>query len=112
MDSEHTVYIGVRHRWGGPQPFGLSRGDRRHHLYLIGKTGTGKSTLLRNLIVQDIDAGEGVGVIDPHGDLAEEDSASRERSESSQAKGSRRTVPESDEPRLLKRLLAYAQAAT
>jgi hypothetical protein len=39
---------------------------------MLGKTGTGKSTLLRNLILQDIAAGEGVGVIDPHGDLAEE----------------------------------------
>ena len=39
---------------------------------MIGKTGTGKSTLLRNLILQDIAAGEGVGVIDPHGDLADE----------------------------------------
>jgi hypothetical protein len=39
-------------------------------MYVIGKTGTGKSTLLRNLIIQDIEAGEGVGLIDPHGDLA------------------------------------------
>jgi hypothetical protein len=39
---------------------------------MIGKTGVGKTTLLRNLILQDIEAGEGVGVIDPHGDLAEE----------------------------------------
>lgn len=72
MDFEHTIYMGLRHHWGGESPFGLSRGDRRHHLYLIGKTGTGKSTLLRNLIIQDLEAGEGVGIIDPHGDLAEE----------------------------------------
>lgn len=69
--GEH-VYIGMRSGWGEDQPFGLSRADRRQHLYMIGKTGTGKSTLLRNLIVQDIVAGEGVGVIDPHGDLATE----------------------------------------
>jgi len=51
-------------------PVGLSRVDRRQHAYVIGKTGTGKSSLLRNLIVQDIEAGEGIGLIDPHGDLA------------------------------------------
>jgi hypothetical protein len=44
----------------------------RQHLYIIGKTGTGKTTLLRNLILQHIAMGHGVGVIDPHGDLAEE----------------------------------------
>jgi hypothetical protein len=51
-------------------PFGHSRADRRYHTYALGKTGTGKSTLLWNLILQDIAAGEGVGLIDPHGDLA------------------------------------------
>jgi hypothetical protein len=64
--------IGIRHVWGGEQPFGLSRADRRQHVYTIGQTGTGKSTLLRNLILQDIEAGRGCGLIDPHGDLAEE----------------------------------------
>jgi hypothetical protein len=66
------INIGMRHAWGGDKPFGLLRADRRQHLYAIGQTGTGKSTLLRNLIVQDLEAGEGVAVIDPHGDLAEE----------------------------------------
>jgi hypothetical protein len=70
--SEHIVDVGVRDVWGGTEPFGLRRGDRRQHVYTIGKTGTGKTTLLRNLILQDIAAGEGVGIIDPHGDLAEE----------------------------------------
>jgi hypothetical protein len=42
------------------------------HVYLIGQTGTGKTTLLRNLILQDIHEGRGVGFIDPHGDVAEE----------------------------------------
>lgn len=49
----------------------LSRDDRRRHLYIVGQTGTGKTTLLQHLIRQDIAAGNGVGVIDPHGDLAE-----------------------------------------
>lgn len=45
--------------------------DRRRHLYLVGQTGTGKSTLLLNLIAQDLAAGEGIALLDPHGDLAE-----------------------------------------
>jgi hypothetical protein len=45
--------------------------DRRRHLYLVGQTGTGKSTLLGNLIIEDIQAGRGVAIIDPHGDLVE-----------------------------------------
>ncbi|MDP3963257.1 MAG: type IV secretion system DNA-binding domain-containing protein [bacterium] len=49
----------------------LLREDRRRHLYIIGQTGTGKSTMLAEMIRQDIANGEGVGVIDPHGDLAE-----------------------------------------
>jgi hypothetical protein len=67
-----TVYLGNRRTWNGEQPFGFSVSDRRQHVYTIGKTGTGKTTLLRNMIVQDILAGRGVGVLDPHGDLAED----------------------------------------
>lgn len=51
--------------------FGIKREDRRKHLYVIGKTGTGKSTLLTNMAVNDIRNGEGVAVIDPHGDTCE-----------------------------------------
>lgn len=51
--------------------FGISRTDRRQHLYLIGKSGTGKSTLLEMMIRQDIINGFGVAVFDPHGDLVE-----------------------------------------
>lgn len=46
-----------------------TKDDRRRHFYLVGQTGTGKSSLLREIIRQDIEAGEGVGVIDPHGEL-------------------------------------------
>lgn len=55
----------------GTQPVRLRHEDFARHTYVIGKTGTGKSTLLRRLILDDVDAGNGVGVIDPHGDLAE-----------------------------------------
>lgn len=51
--------------------FGIKADDRRRHMYLIGKTGMGKSTVLENMIVEDIRAGRGVAVVDPHGDLAE-----------------------------------------
>ena len=50
-------------------PFGFRQPDRLFHAYLIGKTGTGKSTLLETLALQDIRAGHGCAVIDPHGDL-------------------------------------------
>lgn len=51
--------------------FGIKRRDRRQHSYVIGKTGTGKSAMLNNMIVQDIANGEGVCVVDPHGELVE-----------------------------------------
>ncbi len=51
--------------------FGIKADDRRRHMYLIGKTGMGKSTLLENMIIDDINAGRGLAVTDPHGDLAE-----------------------------------------
>lgn len=51
--------------------FGIKRTDRRQHMYVIGKTGTGKSAMLHNLIIQDIANGEGVCVVDPHGELVE-----------------------------------------
>lgn len=51
--------------------YGIRSIDRRRHVYVIGKTGMGKSTLLENMIASDIANGKGVAVIDPHGDLAE-----------------------------------------
>jgi hypothetical protein len=53
------------------EPVMLDPEERRRHLYIVGQTGTGKSTLLLNLIRQDLVAGEGLAVLDPHGDLAE-----------------------------------------
>ncbi len=51
-------------------PFGIKQHDRLHHVYVIGKTGVGKSTLLKTLIAQDIAQGRGCALFDPHGDLA------------------------------------------
>jgi hypothetical protein len=53
-------------------PYGIKGSDRRRHAYVLGKTGTGKSTLLKNMIMGDIYDGKGVGVIDPHGDLIDD----------------------------------------
>jgi hypothetical protein len=52
-------------------PFGINSSDRRRHLYVLGKSGSGKSKLLELLIQNDIEAGRGVGVLDPHGDLVD-----------------------------------------
>jgi DNA helicase HerA-like ATPase len=68
-NTNHFAQIGTTYSGGSEWVFGLQAADRRHHLYVIGQTGTGKTTLLRNLIIQDIEAGHGVGIIDPHGDL-------------------------------------------
>ncbi|MDP4000941.1 MAG: type IV secretion system DNA-binding domain-containing protein, partial [bacterium] len=52
-------------------PFGILRDDRRRHMYIIGKTGMGKTTLIENMVIQDIQAGHGVAFVDPHGDSVE-----------------------------------------
>jgi hypothetical protein len=52
--------------------FGLKRNDRQRHFYLLGKTGTGKSTLFKNMFISDVLAGEGACFVDPHGDTVEE----------------------------------------
>src|SRR2546428_10262226 len=70
--ENHLIYFGYREIWDKPTLIGMAPNDRRHHVYIIGQTGSGKTTLLRNLIMQHIASGHGVGVIDPHGDLAED----------------------------------------
>jgi hypothetical protein len=70
--NENEIVIGMRDGYGHQTPFGISLPDLRQHVYVIGKTGSGKTTLLRNMIIQHIALGHGVGLIDPHGDLAEE----------------------------------------
>lgn len=52
--------------------FGIKKADRQRHFYLLGKTGTGKSTLFKNMFISDVLAGEGACFVDPHGDTVEE----------------------------------------
>ncbi len=52
--------------------FGIKRDDRRRHFYVVGKTGMGKTVMLQNMIIQDIERGEGLAVVDPHGELIED----------------------------------------
>lgn len=51
--------------------FGIKTDDRRRHMYIVGKTGMGKSTMMENMVLDDIYSGHGIGLVDPHGDFAE-----------------------------------------
>jgi GTPase SAR1 family protein len=70
-DTSSISYIGRLNFRHDRRRFGIRQADRRFHLYVIGRTGTGKTTLLEALIRQDIESGRGVTLIDPHGDLVE-----------------------------------------
>ena len=66
------LYLGKSTYRGLSKPVYMSLDDRRRHMYIIGKTGTGKSEFLKDMIMQDIRSGQGLAVIDPHGDLIED----------------------------------------
>ncbi len=70
-DPNRITYFGETDSRGKRQPFGIKAKDRTQHLYAIGKTGMGKSTLLENMAIQDIQNGEGIAFIDPHGKSSE-----------------------------------------
>ncbi len=65
------TYFGLTDSRGKHTPFGIKQKDRSRHMYVIGKTGMGKSTLLENMAIQDIQNGHGVCFIDPHGKTAD-----------------------------------------
>jgi len=69
-NDEIITSIGITNFRNRNQPFGIKENDRMGHIYVIGKTGTGKSTLLLNMAISDIKNGNGLAVIDPHGDLS------------------------------------------
>lgn len=67
-ESEISIFARTTFRGGGV-PFGIKQADRRAHIYFLGKTGTGKSTLLETFMLDDLKKGLGFALIDPHGDL-------------------------------------------
>lgn len=69
-DDELNI-IGESNFRGHRQKFGIKTVDRGRHIYIIGKTGMGKSVLLQNMVYSDVNTGKGLAVIDPHGDLAD-----------------------------------------
>jgi len=70
-DPEQITFFAKTDARGQQVPFGIKANDRTRHVYVIGKTGMGKSTLLENMAVQDIKNGNGLAFIDPHGQTAE-----------------------------------------
>jgi hypothetical protein len=71
LPTEGLLLGRVQYR-GQEYPVRIKQGDRRRHMYVIGKSGSGKSELIKSMVKQDIEAGRGVCVIDPHGDLAQD----------------------------------------
>jgi len=70
-DDRRITYFAATHTRGKREMFGIRADDRGKHVYVIGKTGMGKSTMLENMAIQDIQNGEGIAFIDPHGATAE-----------------------------------------
>ncbi|MDB5187753.1 MAG: hypothetical protein JWO50_273 [Candidatus Kaiserbacteria bacterium] len=70
-DDRRITYFAATHTRGKREMFGIRGIDRGKHIYVIGKTGMGKSTMLENMAIQDIQHGEGIAFIDPHGSTAE-----------------------------------------
>lgn len=71
FDPDKITFFAKTDARGKEVNFGIKAKDRQRHMYVVGKTGMGKSTLLENMAAQDIQNGEGVAFIDPHGSAAE-----------------------------------------
>ena len=71
QNKRFEVILGENEHHGVTTPIGLTEQERERHEYIIGGTGSGKTTMLQYEIVQDIQSGKGVAVVDPHGDMAE-----------------------------------------
>lgn len=72
VNPKEVSFIGETNYRNDKKKFGIKRIDRRRHLYIVGKTGSGKSKLLELLLMADIQNGEGCCLLDPHGDLSSE----------------------------------------
>lgn len=70
-DPNFDVILGENIHHGVQTPIGLVEAERERHVYIIGGTGNGKTTMMQYSIVQDMQSGKGVAIIDPHGDMAE-----------------------------------------
>lgn len=70
MNEEITIFAETNFR-NKRTKFGIKADDRRRHMYVVGKTGMGKTEMLANMAIQDIQRGNGVAVVDPHGEFAE-----------------------------------------
>jgi CxxC-x17-CxxC domain-containing protein len=71
MENKEIILFGQTTFRGDKKRFGIKIDDRRRHIYIIGKTGMGKTELLKNMAIQDIKKGYGIGFIDPHGEASE-----------------------------------------
>lgn len=69
--NKEVNFFGLTNFRNQNRRFGIKLDDRRRHMYVVGKTGMGKTTLLENMVLNDIYAGHGIGIVDPHGDFAE-----------------------------------------
>jgi hypothetical protein len=69
MDGTDVIHIGRIDFRNDNRLFGIKHEDRFSHVYIIGKTGTGKSTLIETMALQDLERGNGFALVDPHGDL-------------------------------------------
>lgn len=65
-------FFGITNFHNNRRRFGIKVDDRRRHFYVVGKTGMGKTEMLKNMAIQDIQGGNGMGFVDPHGEAAEE----------------------------------------
>ncbi len=70
-DNKEITYLGYSTYRDKNNLFGIKRKDRRQHVYILGKSGTGKSALMFNMIIQNIENGDGVCMVDPHGENVE-----------------------------------------
>ncbi len=71
MENKEVNFFGETTFRNEKKKFGVKTDDRRRHIYVVGKTGMGKTVMLENMAIQDIQSGQGVGFIDPHGEAAE-----------------------------------------
>jgi CxxC-x17-CxxC domain-containing protein len=72
MEKKEIIFLGRTTFRNELKKFGIKIDDRRRHIYVVGKTGMGKTAMLVNMAVQDIILGNGMGIVDPHGEAAEE----------------------------------------